>query len=131
IIPTLEYEPGITKSDIVFSCVGTPDNPDGSSNLEYVFAAAKTAAPLLKKGAVYAQKSTVPVGTGKEVGKLLPGYVSYVSNPEFLREAKSVHDTLHFDRIVVGGDNRAAIEKVFDFYRSIESQREHISEVSG
>ncbi len=131
LIPSLSYEPGVSEADIIFSCVGTPDNPDGSSNLEYVFAAAETAAPLLKENAIFVQKSTVPVGTGKKVREVLPETVSYVSNPEFLREAKSVYDTLHFDRIVAGSDDGQAIEKVFDVYRAIDEHRDHIAEVSG
>jgi UDPglucose 6-dehydrogenase len=131
IIPTLSYEPAIAESEMVISCVGTPDNPDGSSNLEYIFAAAKTAAPLLRDGAVYVQKSTVPVGTGKEVKQHLPKAVTYVSNPEFLREGRSVYDTLHFDRIVVGGNDADAIEKVFNLYRAIDEHREEIAEISG
>lgn len=131
IIPTLDYSPGVAQSDLVISCVGTPENPDGSSNLEYVFAAARSASPLLKDGAIYIQKSTVPVGTGKKVLELLPSHVSYVSNPEFLREAKAVYDTLHFDRIVAGSNNSSAIEKVFNFYKSIENNRKKISKISG
>jgi UDPglucose 6-dehydrogenase len=128
---TTNYETAITNADIVISCVGTPDLPDGSSNLEYVFSAAKQAAKFLKPGAIYAQKSTVPVGTGRKVIKLLPKTVRYCSNPEFLREGSAVLDTLLFDRIVVGSDNKADAEKLCDLYKTIEKNAESISKISG
>ena len=131
LLATASYEEAITDADIVISCVGTPDNPDGSSNLEYVFSSAKTAAPFLKNGAVYVQKSTVPVGTGKKVIKLLPTHVNYVSNPEFLREGTAVYDTLLFDRIVVGGENEDALKKVRCLYKAIQNSAAEISKISG
>jgi UDPglucose 6-dehydrogenase len=69
----------------------------------------------LQKNAVYVQKSTVPVGTGKKVIKHLPKQVHYVSNPEFLREGTAVFDTLFFDRIVAGGSDKESVEKSFRF----------------
>jgi len=126
LLPSTSYN-GVKEAEAVFSCVGTPDNPDGSSNLEHVYTAAKTASKLLRKGAVYVQKSTVPVGTGVKVQKLLPGNVHYVSNPEFLREGTAVFDTLFFDRVVVGGSNDASLEKVLNIYRTIEDHRDAIS----
>ncbi len=123
-----DYSDDITSADIIFSCVGTPDNPDGSSNLTYVFAAAQSASPLMKKGAVYVQKSTVPVGTGEEVSKILSKDNPYVSNPEFLREGTAVYDTLSFDRVVIGGSNKSAITEVEKLYRDIEKNRKRIGE---
>lgn len=70
LIPTNSYEDSVPHSQIVFSCVGTPDNPDGSSNLTYVFSAAEQTAKLAKAGTVYVQKSTVPVGTGRKIEAL-------------------------------------------------------------
>ena len=131
LLATASYEEAITDADIVISCVGTPDNPDGSSNLEYVFSAAKTAAPFLKNGAVYVQKSTVPVGTGRKVIKLLPTHAYYVSNPEFLREGTAVYDTLLFDRIVVGGEHTDALEKVQELYKAIQNSASEISKTCG
>jgi len=58
LIPTDSYKESVPESDVVFSCVGTPDNPDGSSNLTYVFAAAEETAKHAKKGVIYVQKST-------------------------------------------------------------------------
>lgn len=132
LIATDSYEESVPDADIVFSCVGTPDNPDGSSNLSYVFGAAEEAAQYLKPGAVYVQKSTVPVGTGRKVIALLAEKsvdISYVSNPEFLREGTAVYDTLYFDRVVAGGDDETAITAVLDVYRQLEAHRDAIAAV--
>ena len=127
---TTSYEEAISNADIVISCVGTPDNPDGSSNLEYVFSAAKSANQYLKPGAVYVQKSTVPVGTGRQAMKLIPNN-SYVSNPEFLREGTAVYDTLLYDRIVVGGSDDKSLDIVQELYKKIELNAEKISKICG
>ncbi|HYG84392.1 MAG TPA: UDP-glucose/GDP-mannose dehydrogenase family protein [Verrucomicrobiae bacterium] len=134
IIPTESYAESVAKSDVVFSCVGTPDNPDGSSNLSYVFAAAEEASQYLKPGSVFVQKSTVPVGTGEkvEVAMAKSGKtIRYVSNPEFLRESTAVYDTLWFDRIVLGGSDAEALEKVMAIYRTIAQHRDSIAELAG
>lgn len=135
LIPTDSYDEAIPDSDIVFSCVGTPDNPDGSSNLSYVFAAAESSAKLLKDCAVYVQKSTVPVGTGGKIEQLFKkeakNKVYYVSNPEFLREGTAITDTLGFDRIVAGGSDAMAVDRVMNLYRTIEGNREQIAKRAG
>lgn len=130
LIPTTSYKDSVPGSDVIFSCVGTPDNPDGSPNLEYIFASAKSAAKYMKPTAIFVQKSTVPVGTGSQVKELFASRgkkFDYVSNPEFLREGTALKDTLWFDRIVVGGDKPAAYEKVLDVYRSLAAHREAIA----
>lgn len=134
LIPTDSYEASIPSSSFVFSCVGTPDNPDGSSNLTYVFSAAESAAALLQPKAIYIQKSTVPVGTGSKIERLfadkkLPN--AYVSNPEFLREGTALADSLFFDRIVVGGQDKAALERVVSLYKQVETCREELARLAG
>ncbi|MBP9667450.1 UDP-glucose/GDP-mannose dehydrogenase family protein [Candidatus Saccharibacteria bacterium] len=132
LIPTSSYEKAIPESAIVFSCVGTPDNPDGSSNLSYVFSAAEQTASLAKPGVIFVQKSTVPVGTGLKVQEVFAQHkknIAYVSNPEFLREGTAVYDTLYFDRVVVGGDDKAAVDAVLDVYFSLERYRDHIAHI--
>jgi UDPglucose 6-dehydrogenase len=127
------YEMAVPGSDIVFSCVGTPDNPDGSSNLSYIFDAAARAVALMKPDAIFAQKSTVPVGTGAKIERLFREAgrpIRYVSNPEFLRESTAIRDTLWFDRIVAGSDNNAAAEAVLNFCRTIEDCRDDISSIA-
>jgi nucleotide sugar dehydrogenase len=79
---------------------------------------------------VYVQKSTVPVGTGSRIKALFAdaGITNaYVSNPEFLREGTALHDSLWFDRIVVGGDDRTALDRVLDLYRQVEKARDNIA----
>lgn len=132
LIPTHSYSESVPKSEIVFSSVGTPDNPDGSSNLTYVFSAAEEAAKYLRPGGIYVQKSTVPVGTGRRVIERfssLGADIKYVSNPEFLREGTAVYDTLYFDRVVVGGDDEAATHRVLDVYRDLEAHRDTIAKL--
>lgn len=132
LIPTSSYEEAISNSSFVFSCVGTPDNPDGSSNLTYIYASAEEAAKYIKPGSVYIQKSTVPVGTGRKVMETFKGKdVAYVSNPEFLREGTALFDTLYFDRVVVGGDDKAAVNRVLDIYRDVEKRRDDIADLGG
>lgn len=130
LIPTESYEESVPNSDIVFSCVGTPDAADGSLNLEYVFGSATEAAKLLKDGAIFVQKSTVPVGTGdkvKEIFSSIGKNIAYVSNPEFLRESTALADTLWFDRIVVGSSDHEAAETILDLYRELSDKREIIA----
>jgi UDPglucose 6-dehydrogenase len=134
LIPTNSYKESVPNSSIVFSSVGTPDNPDGSSNLTYVFSAAEEAAKYMPPDSIYIQKSTVPVGTGvriekkfKELGKK----ITYISNPEFLREGTALYDTLYFDRIVAGGHNRKTVDYVLDIYRQIEKHRDEIARLAG
>lgn len=132
LLPTDSYQASVPESDFVFSCVGTPDNPDGSSNLTYVHTAAETAFGLMNPSAIYIQKSTVPVGTGE---KLIDTYgfdsSRYVSNPEFLREGTALQDTLWFDRVVCGGADEANVQKVLDIYRQLEQHRDTIAALAG
>lgn len=133
LIPTNSYAHSVPKSSVVFSCVGTPDNPDGSSNLNYVFSAAEETTKHAKSGTVYVQKSTVPVGTGQKIEDLfksLGADLPYVSNPEFLREGTAIYDTLFFDRVVAGGNNKEAVSNVLDIYIELEKFRDHIAHLA-
>lgn len=134
LIPTNSYAESVPKSHVIFSCVGTPDNPDGSSNLRYVFEAARASAEHMKEDTIYVQKSTVPVGTGEEVEKIFSATglsCTYVSNPEFLREGTALLDTLFFDRVVAGGNNAVAVAYVLDLYKEILSKRGKIAKTAG
>ena len=133
LIVTNTYKIAILKSGLVFSCVGTPDNPDGSSNLSYIFDAASQAAEYMKVGTIFVQKSTVPVGTGKKIEKLFKDQnksVHYVSNPEFLREGTAIIDTLWSDRIVVGSENQNSTQAIIKLYKKVESERSLIAELA-
>jgi UDPglucose 6-dehydrogenase len=122
----LRFELGVEKSvgdaDIIFLCVPTPQDDDGSADLTYVRAAARQISPLLKPGAIVVNKSTVPVGSVGVVGEALGrDDVAVVSNPEFLREGSAVHDCLHPDRVVIGAHDRVAAQKVADLYAGIDT----------
>jgi len=124
LVPTTRYAYAIPGSKLVFCCVGTPDKADGSSNLEYVYDALLTAAKLATDGVIMIQKSTVPVGTGKDVStaikKTNPNLkFDYVSNPEFLREGSAIKDSLFPDRTVLGGKNKQALLDVAAVYKKL------------
>ncbi len=130
LIPTNSYQESIAKSNFVFSCVGTPDNPDGSSNLSYVFDSAKESAKYIKPDTIYVQKSTVPVGTGEKLEALFISQgkkIKYVSNPEFLREGAAIVDSLWPDRVVIGSQDKQAAMKVMQLYQDIEKNRTKIA----
>ncbi len=129
LIPTDSYQDSIANSNFVFSCVGTPDNPDGSSNLNYIYSSAEESAKYIKTGAIFAQKSTVPVGTGEKLETLfikLGKKIKYVSNPEFLREGAAIVDSLWPDRVVIGSQDETAAKKVMKLYQDIENNRSKI-----
>jgi UDPglucose 6-dehydrogenase len=110
-------------AEIVFLCVPTPQDEDGSADLSYIEAAAAEIAPVLRPGAVVVNKSTVPVGSTRVVERVLQRPdVAVVSNPEFLREGTAVHDFLHPDRVVIGGDDVAAAERVAALYDDLDTQ---------
>lgn len=133
-LPTMTYKDAISESDFVFSCVGTPDNPDGSSNLSYVFAAAEEALKYMRPGTIYIQKSTVPVGTGRHIEKLFSSSknkIDYVSNPEFLGEGTAISDSLWPDRIVAGAANHLAAKKVVLLHKGISKTAPRIARLAG
>lgn len=112
---TTDYREIADWADVHFICVGTPQGDDGAADLSQVRAVTETLAPLLTKPTVIAGKSTVPVGTAPKLQarmrELAPAGdgVEVVWNPEFLREAHAVEDTLRPDRIVLGSQNEAAL----------------------
>ncbi|MDA8268516.1 MAG: UDP-glucose/GDP-mannose dehydrogenase family protein [Actinomycetota bacterium] len=97
----------------VFLCVPTPARSDGSADVTILQQVAAEIGPHLDRDAVVVNKSTVPVGSTQVVEQLLGrADVAVVSNPEFLREGRSVHDCLHPDRVVVGAQDQAAAARV-------------------
>ena len=119
---TEDVAQGVKGAQIVMVAVGTPENPDtGEANLTYLFAAVKQLAQCLEHPTVVAVKSTVPVGTGDEVEKLiretnLGAQAEVISLPEFLREGYAVHDFFHPVRIVVGTESVRARELIRELY---------------
>jgi UDPglucose 6-dehydrogenase len=112
-------------ADAVFIAVGTPSRRgDGHADLSYVYEATREIAAALTGFTVVITKSTVPVGTGDEVERIIremrPNVdVAVVSNPEFLREGAAIHDFKHPDRIVIGTDDERAKRVVTEIYRPL------------
>jgi UDPglucose 6-dehydrogenase len=103
----------VEGAEIVFLCVPTPRREDGSADVRVLEAVSVEIGPHLERGAIVVNKSTVPVGSTLLVERLLGrDDVAVVSNPEFLREGSAVHDSLHPERVVVGGNNQAAAARV-------------------
>ena len=98
----------------MFIAVGTPSRRgDGHADLSYIYGAVREIAPLLSPTAIVITKSTVPVGTGDEIERILreerpDAEMQVVSNPEFLREGAAIYDFKHPDRIVIGSDDERA-----------------------
>lgn len=144
------YEPGLTDllqrnllanritftQDIVaaaqhglyqFIAVGTPSDSDGSADLRFVLAVAKTIGQHLQQYAIVINKSTAPVGTAEKIREVIKQELQQrnsslafdvVSNPEFLKEGHAINDFMEPDRIVIGADNVHAIEKMRQLYAS-------------
>ncbi|KQT44528.1 UDP-glucose 6-dehydrogenase [Aureimonas sp. Leaf454] len=115
----------VRGADAVFIAVGTPSRRgDGFADLSYVYAAAREIAAALDGFTVIVTKSTVPVGTGDEVERIIretrpEAEVSVVSNPEFLREGAAIDDFKRPDRIVVGAEDDRGRKVMADVYRPL------------
>ncbi|MEZ4433589.1 MAG: UDP-glucose/GDP-mannose dehydrogenase family protein [bacterium] len=111
---TLDVRGAIAGAEVVFIAVGTPPRADGAADLGAVLAVAATIGEAATRPLTVVTKSTVPVGTADRVAATLRRHGSHhhavVSNPEFLREGRAVHDFLHPDRIVVGVDDARAAD---------------------
>jgi UDPglucose 6-dehydrogenase len=120
-----QLKPAVAGANVVFIAVGTPSRRgDGHADLSYVFAAAREIARALSKFTVIVTKSTVPVGTGDEVERLMreenpEAELAVVSNPEFLREGAAIRDFKHPDRIVIGTDDPRARKIIAEVYRPL------------
>jgi len=119
---TTELAPSIEHALAVFIAVGTPPLPDGSADLSYVVQVAEAIAENLNGYKVVVTKSTVPIGTGQMIEKILSEKVgsrhpfSVVSNPEFLREGSAIGDFMRPDRIVIGARDAQAVAIMKDIY---------------
>ena len=119
---TTDVVGSLQGADVVFFCLPTPQGDDGSADLSYVKSVAQQIGAHLAPGTVVVNKSTVPVGSSVQVGQWLGRTdVFVVSNPEFLRQGTALQDFLHPTRVVVGGDNEAAVEKVASLYASVDA----------
>jgi UDPglucose 6-dehydrogenase len=119
----------VVNNEIIFICVGTPSNPDGSPDLSYVENVAREIAKYLDSYKIIVEKSTVPVETADWIKKTIERYkknnveFDVVSNPEFLREGTAVHDFLYPDRIVIGVESEKAKKSMLKLYQKIKSPK--------
>jgi UDPglucose 6-dehydrogenase len=115
----------VQSADAVFIAVGTPSRRgDGHADMTYVFAAAREIAAALKGYAVIVTKSTVPVGTGREIERIVRAArpdleFDVASNPEFLREGSAIGDFMRPDRVVIGAESERAREVMRKLYRPL------------
>lgn len=122
---TTDTKSATEGSLVIFLAVGTPPKDDGSADLTYIDEAARSIAASMNDYKVVVTKSTVPVGTGRRLGRLIrehqraPVQFGIVSNPEFLREGAAISDFMRPDRVVIGSDDHRAIEVMRDLYRPL------------
>ena len=120
---TTDLPSAVKNADAVFIAVGTPSRRgDGHADLSYVYAAAEEIANALTDYTVIVTKSTVPVGTGREVERIVKktrpdADFDVVSNPEFLREGSAINDFMRPDRVVIGAETEQAQEVMRQLYR--------------
>src|SRR4030088_2364940 len=123
---TLDYVAGLESAEFAFVCVGTPSGIEGEADLSQVRSAAHSLGQHTPAGRslIVVNKSTMPVGTGDWMAPALDkasggsgAHFRVVSNPEFLREGSAVDDFRHPDRVVLGGTEADAIERVAGLYR--------------
>jgi UDPglucose 6-dehydrogenase len=124
---TTDISNAVSNSEIVFIAVGTPPMADGSVNLEYVKTAAESIGKAMNGYKVIVNKSTVPIGTGDAVSRIIS--LNYkedfdvVSNPEFLREGSAVEDFMNPDRIVIGNGGERGQKAMLDLYAPLSGER--------
>jgi len=123
-----KIEDGITFSDIIFLCVGTPQNDDGKADLSQIEEVLKDIAKHMKSYKLIIEKSTVPVNTHQWVKKVIKRYAKkniefdVASNPEFLKEGSAVYDFMNPDRIVVGVESDRAKEILENLYKPFKEK---------
>lgn len=136
---TDNIEEAVLKTDMVFLCLPTPMGENGSADLQYVRSVSEEIGKILKKNndkdyKIIVNKSTVPVGTTKEIENTIAacGVKSFavVSNPEFLREGFAVDDFMKPDRIVIGSHDKKALRAMRDLYEPFVRQGNPILEMN-
>lgn len=120
---TTDYAEAYRDKDAIFIGVGTPEQPDGSANLNYIATVSRQIAESVERDCLVVVKSTVPVGTNDKVEQFIHDFltrdvkVEVASNPEFLAQGSAVHDTLHAARIIIGTQSREAealLKKIYE-----------------
>ncbi len=119
---TVDYKSAYKEADAIFIGVGTPEQPDGSANLNYIATVSRQIAESVEKDCLVVVKSTVPVGTNDKVEQFIKDFrirnvkIEVASNPEFLAQGSAVHDTLHAARIIIGTESKQAEELLMRIY---------------
>jgi len=117
---TTDVASGVAGAEVILLAVGTPPGPDGSADLSFIFKAAEQVADALTGWAVLVTKSTVPVGTGDKIEAIVRKRAKHefavASNPEFLKEGDAVNDFMKPDRVVVGAEDKRAVETLRALY---------------
>lgn len=122
---TTNLQEAVEQALVIFLAVGTPPKEDGSPDLSYVDTAATSIADHMNGYKVIVTKSTVPIGTGEHLRKLInerkttKANFGVVSNPEFLREGAAINDFMRPDRVVIGSRDEEAIAIMKDLYRPL------------
>ena len=122
---TTDVQQAVEQALVIFLAVGTPPKSDGSPDLSFVEAAALSIADYMNGYKVIVTKSTVPIGTGEHIRKLITerkktrANFGVVSNPEFLREGAAINDFMRPDRVVIGSRDEEAIAIMKDLYRPL------------
>jgi UDPglucose 6-dehydrogenase len=122
---TTDVRQAVEQALVIFLAVGTPPKPDGSPDLSFVESAAGSIADYMNGYKVIVTKSTVPIGTGEHIRKLIAerkktkATFGVVSNPEFLREGAAINDFMRPDRVVIGSRDEEAIAIMKDLYRPL------------
>ena len=126
---TTDYKIAYKDADFIFIGVGTPERPDGSANLDYVYNVAKQIADTVEKDCIVVLKSTVPIGTNDEIEKYIRENlknkvkIDVASNPEFLAQGRAVKDTLEPSRIVIGTENEETKKKMLELYKDFDAPK--------
>jgi UDPglucose 6-dehydrogenase len=138
IVFTDDLSKAVIESEFIFLCLPTPQNEDGSADLNHVFDVADKIGKILKKSEIndfkiIVNKSTVPVGTSSGITDLISKYsidnFEVVSNPEFLREGFAVDNFMKPDRIIIGAKSRFAFDKLHNLYEPFVRQGNPIIEM--
>lgn len=121
---TTDVQKAVSDADVVLLGVGTPSADDGSVDMSYFDAAARSVGPYLKEGAVVVDKSTVPVGTAERIEAMIRSMtnarIDVVSNPEFLKEGFAVYDFLNPDRVIIGSASDRATDVMIRLYEHLD-----------
>lgn len=130
---TLDYNPAIAESDVIFIAVGTPSSENGQADLSVVFNVAEKIGRNLEKYSIVITKSTVPVGTNKRIKKIIekskPKNIEFdiASAPEFLREGQAISDTRNPDRIIIGTNEKKAEKFLVELHSPLVTKEEKIN----